>query len=185
MRGLDMRASSVAVLRGLGTAATVAVVAGCSVAVPPPSATSTPSSPATAGARAEPAAGTAVSASSTPQVTHTASAVSLAAFVGTWSGHTRSLTVSASGSGHETVYDGCCTQQIDMTFRLSDPRGASLAHATATATLIAVALYAVPGPAPKVGQTGTVSLADGVLTNSLDGVTYCNQTAAARSACGA
>jgi hypothetical protein len=184
MRRPDTRTSGAAAVRLLVAAAVVAVVAGCTVAIPPPPGTSTPPL-TTAGTRTDPATRTAAGASSTPHVTQTASAVSLAAFAGQWSGHTRSLTVSASGSGHETVYDGCCTQQIDMTFRLSNPHGTSAAHATATATVTAVALYATLGPAPKIGQTGTVSLIDGVLTDSLDGVTYCNQAAAEHSACGA
>ena len=174
----DIRTSVGAGLRLLLVAAAAVVVAACAGAVAPtPFTTSTP--PPTTSAPP----GTSVSP--TPRATRTASAVTLTAFAGSWTGHTRSMTVSASGSAHEVVYDGCCTQEIDMTFRLSSPRGTTAARATATATVTAVALYALPGPAPKVGQTGTASLVDGVLTAPFGGNTYCDNAAAARSECGA
>ena len=185
-----------AVLRPLLAAAAVVVVAGCATPAvsPPPPTTSAPSlttaGTPTASPSASPSAkatGRAAGPSSTRRVTRPAPApaVTLATFAGTWIGHTRTLTVSASGSAHETVGDGCCTPEIDMTFRLSNPRGTGAAHATATVTVTAVALWAVDGPQPKIGQRGTVTLVDGVLTESLGDVTFCDRPAATRGVCGA
>jgi hypothetical protein len=186
------RRSGAPVLRLLSAVAAVIVVAGCSSAVsaspaaPPPAAppTSTPSL-TTAGPSAAPAARVAAGPTSKPPATRAVSAVTLKAFAGTWNGHSRTLTVSASGRAHETVGDGCCTPEIDMTFQLSNPRGTDAAHATATATVTAVTLWAASGPKPKVGDKGTVELVDGELTDSLGGASFCDREAQARGVCGA
>jgi hypothetical protein len=181
----DMPASIDAGLKLLLAAVAVVAVAGCAGAVPPVASPASVQPVTTSVPVSSPVSETAAGLSSKPRATRTASSVTLAAFAGSWTGHTRSLTVSASGTAHEVVYDGCCTQEIDMTFRLSNPRGTSAARATATATVTSVAFYALAGPAAKVGQTGTASLVDGVLTVPFSDNTYCDKAAAARSECGA
>lgn len=176
-----MRRSGIA--RLLLVAVTVAVVAGCAVAGSP--APATPPSTTTGASAAPTTTAAGRMSSATPSATRTASAVSLTTFAGEWVGHTRLLTVSTSGVAHETVSDGCCTPEIDMTFRLANPKGTSAARASATATVAAVTLWALPGRAPTAGTTFTVGLVDGVLTENLSGDTYCDQAAGARSECGA
>jgi hypothetical protein len=111
---------------------------------------------------------------------------SFAAFAGEWVGHTRTLTVSPSGRGEEHVNDGCCTTVLDMTLQLSAPRGTGHARATATATVLTLDLHGYHDPgSPRVGQRGTVSIADGVLTDELSNITYCDPNQLAQSTCGA
>ncbi|MDT7568431.1 MAG: hypothetical protein QOG76_7055, partial [Pseudonocardiales bacterium] len=108
------------------------------------------------------------------------------AFAGDWIGHTRSLTISSSGHGEEHVNDGCCTTLLDMTFQLSAPRGSGPAHATATATVLTLDLHGNNDPnSPRVGQRGTFSISDGVLTDQLNQVTFCNNTQQVAGTCGA
>jgi hypothetical protein len=108
------------------------------------------------------------------------------AFAGDWIGHTRSLTISSSGHGEEHVNDGCCTTVLDMTFELSAPRGSGPAHATATATVLTLDLHGNNAPnSPRVGQRGTFSISDGVLTDQLNQVTFCNNTQQVAGTCGA
>ncbi|HEX4356582.1 MAG TPA: hypothetical protein VH141_03620 [Pseudonocardia sp.] len=111
---------------------------------------------------------------------------SFEAFAGEWVGHTRTLTVSPSGRGEEHVNDGCCTTVLDMTLQLSAPRGTGHAHATATATVLTLDLHGNHDPgSPRVGQRGTVSISDGVLTDELSNITYCDPDQLAQSTCGA
>lgn len=115
-----------------------------------------------------------------------ASAVTLAAFRGTWSGHTRSLTISAAGQGHEHTDNGCCEPVIDLTFQLSNPQGANPTHATATATVTAVQIG--PGwgatPPPVLGQHGTVSIDGGLITDQLSDTHFCDAAEDAKNTCG-
>ncbi len=191
---MSRNACAPAVLRPLLAAAAVVVVAGCAgpAVSPPPPTTPAPSVTTAAPSTASPAVpaaaratGTAAGPSPTHRATRAATTVNLANFAGTWTGHERTLTVSASGSAHETAGFGCCTPEIDMTFRLSNPRGVGSARATATATVTGVALWAAAGPKPAIGQTGTVTLVDGVLTDSLGEADFCDRAAQTRSACGA
>jgi hypothetical protein len=108
------------------------------------------------------------------------------AFAGDWVGHTRSLTISPSGHGEEHVNDGCCTTLVDMTFQLSAPRGSGPAHTTATAIVLTLDLHGNNDPhSPRVGQRGTFSISDGVLTDQLNQVTFCNDTQQIAGTCGA
>jgi hypothetical protein len=72
-----------------------------------------------------------------------------------------------------------------MTFQRSNPRGVGTARATATATVTGVALRAAAGPQPTIGQTRTVTLVDGVLTDSFGGGEFCDRPTRTRGACGA
>lgn len=111
----------------------------------------------------------------------------LALFAGSWSGHTRSLTISAAGVAVEHVGDGCCDPQFDLTVQLTNPSGTT-ANATADARVTAVHIY--PGfpasqPRPYVGQRGTFTLRNGILTDNLVGVFYCDAVQGAKGSCGA
>lgn len=112
----------------------------------------------------------------------------LAVFVGQWSGHTRALTISASGVGHERVSDGCCDPLLDLTFQLSNVHGSGPKHATATVTAVMVhAGWSKPdfGAPPYTGQQGEVTITGGVITDHLDHIFYCNPAEQAKGTCGA
>ena len=113
----------------------------------------------------------------------------LAPFVGAWSGHTRTLTVSRSGIAKESISDGCCDRVIRLTARLSHPRpvGGSL---VATATVVRVRVFdrsafTARHPAPRVGQRGRFTLRRGIILEGLTGTTYCNARTARLGRCGA
>ncbi|HET7567659.1 MAG TPA: hypothetical protein VFJ91_06685 [Gaiellaceae bacterium] len=111
-----------------------------------------------------------------------------AMFAGSWSGHTRALTITADGRGRESIYSGCCHFVLAMRFRLSHAQGTP-GRATATATVTRVRVgdrtaFTAASPPPRVGESGTIGLRDGVITESLTGTTYCS-TRAKRWVCGA
>jgi hypothetical protein len=113
----------------------------------------------------------------------------LAPFVGAWSGHTRTLTVSRSGVAKESISDGCCDRVIRLTSRLSRPRrvGASLV-ATATVTRVRVfdrGAFTARHPPPRVGDRGRFTLRHGVISESLTGTIYCGARTARLGRCGA
>lgn len=127
-------------------------------------------------------------ARATPAVAPTRKA-SLVTFAGGWIGHTRGLTISGGGVGKESIGDGCCDPVIDLRFRLSRPRGTTR-NATATATVTAVRVrdrsaFTPRHPAPRVGETRSIRLKDGVITESLTGTDYCDAAAENTGMCGA
>ena len=114
---------------------------------------------------------------------------SLTPFIGTWSGHTRTLTVSRSGVAKESISDGCCHRVIRLTSRLSHPRrvGHSL---VATATVVRVRVFdrsafTARHPAPRVGDRGRFTLRRGIILEGLTGATYCNARTSRLGKCGA
>jgi hypothetical protein len=113
----------------------------------------------------------------------------LATFAGLWIGHTRALTIKPDGRGRESIGDGCCDPIIDLDFRLSRPSGTTQ-NATATATVTAVkvhdrSVYTKTQPAPRIGETRTVRLKGGVITDELTGADYCDARAENDGTCGA
>ncbi|WP_143268732.1 hypothetical protein [Amycolatopsis vastitatis] len=112
--------------------------------------------------------------------------ITLTTFAAEWGGHTRLLAITKDGLATEHIDDGCCTPVIDLTFRLSQPRGTP-EYATATATVTSVTLLNWPTDlkAPTVGQTGTLKLRHGVITEPFSGTTYCSLTEQVRNTCGA
>jgi hypothetical protein len=113
----------------------------------------------------------------------------LAPFIGTWSGHTRTLSVSRTGIAKESISDGCCDRVIRLTARLSHPRraGGSLV-ATARVTYVRVfdrSAFTARHPAPRVGQRGRLTLRRGIVLEGLTGTTYCNARTARLGRCGA
>ena len=112
----------------------------------------------------------------------------LATFAGEWQGHTRSLTITRSGEGIESIYSGCCDFAIAIHFRLSRPHGTSRA-ATATAVVTAVRIgdksaFGKGDSPPHVGESKVIRLRDGVITETLTGANYCS-TSVKRWTCGA
>jgi hypothetical protein len=113
----------------------------------------------------------------------------LATFAGSWIGHTRVLTISRSGVAKENVNDGCCDHVIALSLRLSHPAGTS-SNATATVTATSVHVYDATEfsksyPAPRVGETGKLTLRHGVILDSLTRDNYCDQAVDTHGACGA
>jgi hypothetical protein len=113
--------------------------------------------------------------------------VGLAAFVGDWSGHTRRLTIAPDGTAAVLVDDGCCTRVYTSTMRLSNGRGTVIdGSATATLTQLRVNPGALGhGPVPKVGDTKTITIRNGVLTDPFFNVTFCDATVSTPGTCGA
>ncbi|MFJ5991718.1 hypothetical protein [Lentzea sp. NPDC092896] len=113
-------------------------------------------------------------------------AVDLSVFAGDWLGHTRSLTITPDGHAKEHVGDGCCHPIVDLAFTVSAPQG-TRAAATATITVTSVTLHdwVFPQSPPKIGQTATIKLANGVITEPLAGGTYCDRAASIAGICGA
>ncbi len=111
--------------------------------------------------------------------------------VGSFTGHTRTLTVSKTGLVTERVDDGT-SPVIQLTYQLSSPKvtgrkaGAKTGGTTtAQALLKAVKIYdksAVGGTPPKVGDTGTITFKDGIVTPPYLQTTYCNAATAAKGA---
>lgn len=119
---------------------------------------------------------------------------SLSPFVGTWTGHTRRLTVSSSGIARETLDDGCCTKIARVTYRLSGRRGSgNVVTARARITKVTILEPDAFGDGkyelrrPRVGMRTRFRLnrRSGVLTIQLNKITYCNAEAASHSRCGA
>ena len=115
--------------------------------------------------------------------------ITLAPFVGTWYGHTRSLTIRETGVAKESISDGCCDLVVRLTVRLSRPRrvGDSV---VATATVVRARTYDPsafePGhPPPRVGDRGRFALRRGIITEQLTETTYCNARASRFGRCGA
>jgi hypothetical protein len=112
-----------------------------------------------------------------------------ATFVGGWIGHTRSLSIRSGGHATESIYSGCCDPVINLTFRLSRPRGTTKdASAVATVTGVWVRdriAFTKASPAPRVGERRAIRLRDGVIDETLTGAVYCNQQAENVGKCGA
>lgn len=110
----------------------------------------------------------------------------LATFAGHWWGHTRGLDITRAGYGSERVSDGCCYRVIDLSFRLSRPRGtprdAVITLRVTGVRLYNKALYWKNRPLPRIGQRATLRLRNGVLTESVTGTIFC---APQVTACGA
>jgi hypothetical protein len=128
-------------------------------------------------------------AGQTGAIAGTGARATLASFAGTWGGHTRGLTIAANGIGKEVVYAGCCDHVINLRLRLSRPRGTEN-NATALVQVVAEHIYDPADfsnayPAPHVGETRTLRLRNGVITEPMTHLTYCETAQQARGTCGA
>jgi hypothetical protein len=105
----------------------------------------------------------------------------LATFTGTWQGHARTLHITRTGNAKESFSLGLGHFVIALRFHLSRPRGTPH-DATATATVTAVRLgdrsaFTAAHPPPRPGESRTIRLRDGVITETLTGAHYCSTTA--------
>ena len=111
-------------------------------------------------------------------------------FVGTWTGHTRTLTIGANGVATEKVYDGCCTVAWTLTFSVDNASGTH-ADGKLYTTLISATFnenpdFPTPGsPEAKKGQGGIAGVQDGVLSEPYAGGTFCDSAADTAGKCGA
>jgi hypothetical protein len=114
-------------------------------------------------------------------------ALTLAMFANPWWGHDRGIDVTRDGHAVERVLDSCCHRVIDLRLKLSNPRGTAR-DARVTARVEWVRVYdrrdftSMHLPVPRVGDTATLRLRNGVLVEPLTGTTYCRPN---RNACGA
>jgi hypothetical protein len=126
------------------------------------------------------------------RTTHIATAArnaTLRTFAGTWYAHTSGLKITRQGIARESIGDGCCDPIIDLSLRLSQPRGTS-SDATVLARVTAVQVhnsqaFTAKHPAPRVGEARRLRLKNGVITEPLTNSVYCNMTADLRGTCGA
>jgi len=105
----------------------------------------------------------------------------LATFTGTWQGHGPTLKITQAGNAEEWTSLGLRHFVIAVRFRLSRPRG-SPHDAMATATVTAVRLgntssFTAARPPRRLGESRTIRLRDGVITETLIGANYCGPTA--------
>jgi hypothetical protein len=93
------------------------------------------------------------------------------------------------GYAKEHIDSGCCMAAVDIGFRLSRPRGTWRSGAvTATITRVRIwdaQAWTKPNPRPRVGETRTLRLNDGLLVEPLTRTVYCNDRTKAPSKCGA
>lgn len=118
-------------------------------------------------------------------VTRRAPAASLATFGGLWGGHTRGLSLTAKGGAGESANDGCCTRLYQLAFQIRSVTG-TLTHATAVFRVTSYKAYPGWNKQIHVGETGKLSLRNGIVTDSLTSVFFCSDPAwGATGACGA
>jgi hypothetical protein len=109
----------------------------------------------------------------------------LATFVGGWGGHTRGLSITATGGGSEDTDDGCCTHVYHLTFQILSVSG-TLTRGTAVYRVTSFKRYEAGVRRLYHGDTGKLVLKDGIVTNTLTGVFFCSDPAwGATGACGA
>jgi hypothetical protein len=120
-----------------------------------------------------------------PVTPHPPPRAALATFAGSWGGHTRQLHITTDGRGSESVDDGCCHRVENMTFRIVSVRG-TITHATAIYRVTSIRRFTRDVPMSRLGQTGTLVLRNGIVTNTRTTVYFCSDPAwGATGACGA
>lgn len=109
----------------------------------------------------------------------------LATFAGGWGGHTRGLSITATGRGSEDTDDGCCTHVYRLTFQILSVSG-TLTRGAAVYRVTSFKRYGAGVRQLHPGDTGKLVLKDGIVTNTLTGVFFCSDPAwGATGACGA
>jgi hypothetical protein len=109
----------------------------------------------------------------------------LATFAGRWGGHTRLLSISATGVGREETDDGCCTRVYQLTFQVLSVSG-TLTRAIAVYRVSSFRPYETGVRTRHPGDVGKLVLKDGIVTNALTSVFFCSDPAwGATGACGA
>ena len=95
-------------------------------------------------------------------------------FAGSWTGHTRSLTVSPQGSAHEEVYSGCCSLELSMDYQLTSVTGTSPTEATATGQITSAKAGPNTGaPPPAIGSSITLTRHGDQITDSITDASFC------------
>ena len=108
----------------------------------------------------------------------------LGTFVGIWGGHTRGLSIKASGRGNEGASDGCCYGVYQMTFQILSV-GGTLTRATALYRVTSFRRHAKRVRKLHVGEIGKLRLRNGIVTNTLTQDFFCSNPAwGATNACG-
>jgi len=104
-----------------------------------------------------------------------------------WTGPWRIMGVDQQGRASEHITDDTGARIIDLTYQLEDPETEARVS-TAKATLVRVVvkgkLKMVKGRVPRVGNTGTITLRNGVITSPFLTTRYCDAPALKRGACG-
>jgi hypothetical protein len=111
--------------------------------------------------------------------------VETAAFAGRWVGHDRLVTISPTGMGKDFVGDGCCTTVLNTSFTII---GTSMSGSSEIATVTVLTFTAgseYQGTPLKAGDTATLKLAGGVLTDSFGKNTFCDAVQEVKGTCGA
>ena len=108
------------------------------------------------------------------------------AFAAGWSGPRRLLSIDAQGRATETVDNEAGSQIIRLSYQLEDPETqAEGSSATATITAVRVSRPGmVNGRAPRVGDSGTITVRKDVVRPPFLSTRYCTPAAAKRGACG-
>jgi hypothetical protein len=101
----------------------------------------------------------------------------LATFAGVWQAHARTLKITRNGSAKEWLAMGLGDFVVAVRFRLSRPTRTPHG-ATATARVTAVRIgdksgFTAAHPPPRVGESFSIRLRDGVITEPLTGARYC------------
>jgi hypothetical protein len=111
------------------------------------------------------------------------------AFVGSFTGETRSMVVNAAGLVFESLNVTTTTgieRVADMTYQLSEPR-TEKGVSSAKALLTKVKIYNrkwFKGNVPRAGSTGTYRLVKGVVRSPFVNRNYCDAKAAKKGTCG-
>ena len=109
----------------------------------------------------------------------------LATFAGRWGGHTRTLSITSTGQGRESVDDGCCTRVYELTFHIVSVTG-SVTRATAVYRVESFRRYESGVRRLRTGEVGNLVLKDGIVTNRSTSTFFCSDPAwGATGACGA
>ena len=106
-------------------------------------------------------------------------------FAGRWGGHTRGLSITLSGRGHESANDGCCSRVYQMTFKITSVSG-TLTRAAAEYRVTSFRRSDRGFRSLHVGEIGKLLLRNGIVTNTLTHDFFCSGPAwGATAACGA
>lgn len=109
----------------------------------------------------------------------------LATFAGAWGGHTRGLSVAASGRGRESANAGCCRPVYQLTLQILSVNG-TLTRATALYRVASFKRFDSGATHLHVGDVGKLVLKNGIVTNTLTRDFFCSGPAwGATGVCGA
>ncbi len=116
-------------------------------------------------------------------------AATVRTFAGPWYGHTRGLSISSKGHAVESISDGCCDRIVVLHMTLYGPRGTAT-NATVLARVTFVHIYEPSAfgpkfPPPHPGEVTILRLNNGVITEPLTRINYCDLASDEKGTCGA